>query len=111
LHRAAAFVALVKLFNEPQYLAERTEDDPHAGITQIDYEEQTAGYQAAYSRLASSESAEVDPVAYVKSPQEFVGEQLTRFCKSTSGGTTLISSGGPQVQPFVEALNRAGYLA
>ncbi|KAH7929305.1 Cse1-domain-containing protein [Leucogyrophana mollusca] len=73
-----AFTALAKLFNEPQYLTKSTDEaaDASAGLTEIDYEEQTAGYQAAYSRLAASESAPVDPVAYVRDPREFLSAAL-----------------------------------
>ncbi|KAG2347759.1 hypothetical protein BDR05DRAFT_996109 [Suillus weaverae] len=35
------------------------------GITEIDSEEQTAGYQAVYYRLAVADGVPVDPVAYV----------------------------------------------
>ena len=59
-HRSQAFVALSKLFSEPQYLSTSTStDDPHAGLTEIDYEEANAGYQAAYSRLAAAEANKV----------------------------------------------------
>ncbi|THH02005.1 hypothetical protein EW026_g797 [Hermanssonia centrifuga] len=71
-----AFQALAKLFSEPQYLTKDKDEDPDAGLTVIDYEEQTAGYQAAYSRLAASETASVDPVAYVRDPRDFLGNEL-----------------------------------
>ena len=63
--RSVAFTALVKLFSEPQYFASKETDTSGTGQTEIDYEEQTAGYQAAYSQLAASESGPVDPVANV----------------------------------------------
>ncbi|KAH7910550.1 CAS/CSE protein [Hygrophoropsis aurantiaca] len=86
----AAFTALARLFNEPQYLTKSSGDaDTNAGITEIDYEEQTAGYQAAYSRLASSESAPVDPVAYVRDPREFLSASLAK--------------GSPQVKTLLAA--------
>ncbi|KAF9447282.1 Cse1-domain-containing protein [Macrolepiota fuliginosa MF-IS2] len=77
-----AYQAVVKLFGEPQHLSKKSDEDPHAGITEIDYEEQTAGYQAAYSRLAASEAQEVDPVAYVSNPQQFFQEQLENLQKT-----------------------------
>ncbi|KAF5343738.1 hypothetical protein D9756_011534 [Leucocoprinus leucothites] len=76
-----AYQAVSKLFSEPQHLSKKTDADPHAGITEIDYEEQTAGYQAAYSRLAASESQEADPVAYISNPQQFFQEQLENLQK------------------------------
>lgn len=94
-----------------------TEDEGFSGITEIDHEEQTAGYQAAYSRLAASESAEseIDPVAYVSDPQQFLGEQFVAFGRT--GGRTgasslqqLLSKGDPAViQPFVRSLAAAGF--
>lgn len=111
-NRPATFTALVKLFSEPQYLASKTEDDPHAALTEIDYEEQTAGYQAAYSRLAASESTEVDPVGYVQNPREFLGQELVQFSKEAGGGQVrqLISAADQAiVGSFVQALAAAGY--
>ncbi|XP_006455464.1 hypothetical protein AGABI2DRAFT_226927 [Agaricus bisporus var. bisporus H97] len=86
-----AYQALIKLFSEPQHLSKKNDEDPHAGITEIDYEEQTAGYQAAYSRLAASEMQEVDPVAYVSNPQQFFQEQVDLLEKAY----------GPQVQALM----------
>ncbi|KAH0831108.1 hypothetical protein J3R83DRAFT_13674 [Lanmaoa asiatica] len=76
-HRPTVFTALVKLFSEPQYLASKEgESSGGTGLTEIDYEEQTAGYQAAYSRLAASESGPVDPVGYVGDVRAFLGRAL-----------------------------------
>jgi exportin-2 (importin alpha re-exporter) len=53
---------MVALVQQPQSAAgaDAGDDDPDAGLTAIDFEEQTAGYQAAYSRLAAAEGA-ADP--------------------------------------------------
>lgn len=91
--RPKAYQAVVKLFNEPQHLSKKAEEDPHAGLTEIDYEEQTAGYQAAYSRLAASENQEADPVAYISNPQQFFQEQLENLQKTY----------GSQVQTLMSA--------
>lgn len=109
IFRPQSFAALVTLFREPQYLKEDSKADPFAGITEIDYEEQTAGYQAAFSKLAASESAPVDPVAYVKDPNEFLGEELSRLAKSDPKVTQLIAAAGPTVAPLMQALQGAGY--
>jgi len=74
--RTLAYQALIKIFTEPQHLSKKMNEDAHVGVTEIDIEEQTAGYQAAYSRLVASESQEVDPVAYVSNPQQFFEEQI-----------------------------------
>jgi exportin-2 (importin alpha re-exporter) len=109
-NRPAAFTSLVKVFNEPQYLKTTSEDDTSTGLTAIDYEEQTAGYQAAYSRLAASESAPVDPVAYVKDPREFLGRALGKMDKPTL--RTLVGRCDQGVVgPFLQGLVAEGYLA
>lgn len=113
LNRPATFTSLVKLFSEPQYLTStKDEEDPHAAITVIDYEEQTAGYQAAYSKLAASESIEVDPAAYVRDPQQYLGEQLVLLSKRQGQQLkAMLSTADPvTVKPFVQALSRAGYV-
>ncbi|KAN0094806.1 CAS/CSE protein, C-terminus domain containing protein [Tylopilus felleus] len=113
----AVFTALVKLFSEPQYLASKEGDaSTTTGLTEIDYEEQTAGYQAAYSRLAASESAPVDPMAYVADVRGFLGQALG----GGAGGKVVLSKealmvfvGGceePVVRAFLEGLVRDGYL-
>ena len=71
-----SFGALVKVFSEPMQLKKDTQENAEAGITAIDYEEQTAGYQAAYSRLAASEVESPDPVAYIREPRQFLSQQL-----------------------------------
>lgn len=55
------------------------EEDPDAGLTAVDHEEQNAGYQAAYSRLAASESVTIDPVEYVNDPRELLENELGRL--------------------------------
>jgi len=77
------FIALAKLFSEPQHLtsSQKEKDTDPLSMTEIDYEEQTVGYQAAYSRLAASESGEPDPVAYIHDPQGYAGQSLAEFGK------------------------------
>ncbi|KAJ7077918.1 CAS/CSE protein [Mycena belliarum] len=77
----STFTSLVQLFRG-QYLAgvpattKNGDDTASVGITEIDQEEQAAGYQAAYSRLAASETVEADPVAYVRDPEEYLRNEL-----------------------------------
>ena len=108
--RPTTFTALVKLFKEPQYLTKKDEDeDPDAGITAIDYEEQTAGYQAAYSRLAASETVSVDPVAYVRDPRDFLGQELSKLAQRDPRVKSLISAADPSlVGPFLQSLATLG---
>ncbi|KIM79693.1 hypothetical protein PILCRDRAFT_791278, partial [Piloderma croceum F 1598] len=93
------FTALVKLFQEPKYIDKKGAEahDPHNGLTDVDFEEQNAGYQAAYSRLAASESATSDPVAYVSDPKEFLAQELLRLSKSEPRVKSLLGAADPQV--------------
>ncbi|KAK7436636.1 importin-alpha export receptor [Stygiomarasmius scandens] len=104
--------SLIKLFSEPQYLSQKSpSDEQDVGITEIDYEEQTAGYQAAYSRLAGSSSAEKDPVEYVPDPQAYLGQEMVRFCREQGqGAKELLGKGDAGVlQPFLSSMASAGY--
>ncbi|KAJ7767471.1 CAS/CSE protein [Mycena maculata] len=104
----AAFTTLAQLFRS-QYLAGATaasktaDDTASVGITDVDQEEQAAGYQAAYSRLAASETVEADPVEYVRDPAEFLRSELSEM-RGRSGQQlqTLLSAVDPSV---VGALN------
>ncbi|GLB42771.1 putative importin alpha re-exporter [Lyophyllum shimeji] len=107
----ATFASLAKLFSEPQYLngTKAEGEDADAALTAIDFEEQTAGYQAAYSRLAAADTPEPDPVEYVRDPQQFLGEELVRLAKMR-GGEVKAMVEAANVAPFVQALARAGYV-
>ncbi|KAF8188046.1 importin alpha re-exporter [Pholiota molesta] len=87
------YSSLGRLFKERQYLDQKPEDTGDAAITAIDFEEQAAGYQAAYSRLAASETAEVDPVAYVANPLQYLQQELQK----------LTARYGQQVQSLIAA--------
>jgi exportin-2 (importin alpha re-exporter) len=82
---------MAKLFQEPQFLTDTSTNNSTVGITEVDYEEATAGYQAAYSRLAASETAPVDPVAYVRDPRAYVQQQLQRASQADPRVKTLIA--------------------
>lgn len=102
---------MVKLFHESQYLDKDSEEDPDAGLTAIDHEEQNAGYQASYSRLAASEAVAVDPVAYIRDPKEYLGQELVRLSKSDGRVKTLLAAGDPNiVGPFIQSLSASGYV-
>ncbi|KAF8635563.1 hypothetical protein AX15_000213 [Amanita polypyramis BW_CC] len=110
------FTSVARLFSEPQYLSrpDKESDDPYAGLTEIDYEEQTAGYQTAYSRLAASETSEADYVGHIRNPQEFLGQQLIEFSKAYGPGNVqrlLGSADQSVVGPLLQALSTAGYFS
>ena len=80
-NRTDALAGLYRLLGNPQRLTKKPdgEDDADAGLTAIDHEEQNAGYQAAYSRLAATESVVIDPVGYVNDPREQLENGLVRL--------------------------------
>lgn len=108
-NRGPTFQALAKLFQTEQLLT-KEEADADAGLTAIDHEEQAAGYQAAYSRLAAAEAAPVDPVAHVQNLKAFVGQELARVSARDSRVKGWISTTDVSVTgPFVQALAASGY--
>jgi exportin-2 (importin alpha re-exporter) len=72
---------LGKIFGEPQYFTKSTEAEAEAdvAITAIDFEEQAAGYQAAYSRLAASELPQPDVIGYVQNPLQYFQQELDKL--------------------------------
>ena len=91
-------------------LTKKDELDPDAGLTQVDFEEQTAGYQAAYSRLAAAEAAPVDPVAHVKDLKAFVGQELAQLSARDPRVKAWVARTDASVTgPFVQALAASGY--
>ncbi|KAG7096402.1 hypothetical protein E1B28_003845 [Marasmius oreades] len=114
-----AFTSLIKLFGPVNNLKDvkssgpsGDDDDAFVAMTAIDEEEQSAGYQAAYSRLAAAESSETDPLSYVTDTQKFLGEEMVRFSKSDGGVRlkTLLAQVDPNVAgPVVQSLAGAGY--
>jgi exportin-2 (importin alpha re-exporter) len=99
---------LVGLFQEPQHLDEKPDESSH-GYTEIDYEEQTAGYQASFSKLAAAESAPADCVAYAGHPQEFVRAQLAAMTKAQPEAKNLLLAGDTNIiRPFLQTI---GYVS
>ncbi|KAI0262819.1 Cse1-domain-containing protein [Gloeopeniophorella convolvens] len=84
---------LAEVFKEPRAFA--AADDSGTGVTEIDLEEQAAGYQAAYSKLAAASAPPPDLVAYVGDMTVFVSGELTRLINAEPG-----------VRPLVKQANR-----
>jgi len=99
-----AFAALEKLLSTKGALATSAEedDDPHAALTAIDYEEQTAGYQAAFSKLAASQLQRPHPIAYIPDAEVFVKLALSQAVAQNSHIRSLLAS-MPQT-PWVQGL-------
>ena len=109
--RPPTFQALAKLFQTEQQLSKTADTDPDAGLTQVDWEEQTAGYQAAYSRLAAAESAPVDPVAAVTSLPAYVGQELAQLRQREPRVAAWVAATDASVTgPFVAAMQGAGFV-
>ncbi|KAG8908300.1 importin-alpha export receptor [Tulasnella sp. 403] len=72
-----AFQALETLISSPKVVSgDVDDDDPDVALTAIDYEEQTAGYQAAFSRLAASQPAQFDAASYTKDAVAYTKQEL-----------------------------------
>ena len=100
--------ALLKLFQGPKYVDTKAADTTDA-LTAVDYEEQNAGYQAAYSRLAASESAPSDPVAYVGNTKDYLAQELVRVSKLDPRVKSLLGASDPKVTgPFLRSLEASG---
>jgi exportin-2 (importin alpha re-exporter) len=103
---------LVKLFRDPQFLQTKQNEEVDSGMTEIDFEEATAGYQAAYSRIAASEVAAADPVGYVGNVQEYLGQQLAQANKADSRIKDLVQAGDAEiVGQFLKDLASGGYIS
>ena len=94
--------ALARLFYQPDVLKRDAAEDPHAGLTAIDLEEQSAGYQAAYARLAAAEAVPEEPVGYIGEVRQFVINELTQLARTKQGAKTMIQTQGSLVKDIVE---------
>jgi exportin-2 (importin alpha re-exporter) len=73
-------------------------------LTTLDYEEQNVGYQAAFSRLAASQPAKVDPVAYVTNSQAFMQSELAKLINSDTSGMVRSLVGQAESSGLVRGL-------
>ena len=85
--RPALMEQLVGLFKEPKAFASTAGDagtGSGTGTTNIDLEEQAAGYQAAYSKLATAVVSQTDVVAYAGNGdvRSYVSGEFTRLFRA-----------------------------
>ncbi|KAG9087307.1 importin-alpha export receptor, partial [Ceratobasidium sp. 370] len=77
--------AVIALFGAPTLTKSKdevqTSDD---AVTAIDHEEQGAGYQAGFSRLAASEGDKTDLVSYAPHPQQYLVQEMQTALQDTS---------------------------
>ncbi|KAH8981961.1 CAS/CSE protein [Lactarius hatsudake] len=93
---------LAGLFKEKNAFAAQDNDGTGTGVTEIDLEEQAAGYQAAYSKLAAAGAQAQDVVAYAGDVRVHVAREFTRLLSAEPGVKTLIGQADQsQVGPFL----------
>jgi len=96
---------LAGLFRETNAFAAQDDDGTGTGATEIDLEEQAAGYQAAYSKLATAGTPALDVVAYAGDVRLHVAREFTRLLGAEPGVKTLITQAdGSVVGPFLASL-------
>ncbi|TDL23186.1 Cse1-domain-containing protein [Rickenella mellea] len=105
-----SLAALAIVYGKPQSAVSlQGSDDADVALTVIDFEEQTAGYQAAYSKLAASETAQDDPLAYVADTKEYIAQELGRALQSDQRlGSLVKMSVQTHVKPFLVSLGISG---
>jgi exportin-2 (importin alpha re-exporter) len=92
---------LAGLFRESNAFATEADDATGTGATEIDLEEQAAGYQAAYSKLATAGTPARDVVAYAGDVRVHVAREFTRLLGAEPGMKTLA---GMAEGPFFASL-------
>lgn len=100
---------LVALFKEPKAFSSTTDAGSGTGMTNIDLEEQAAGYQAAYSKLATAVVPQADVVAYAGNGdvRSYVAGEFTRlFGAQPDVVRTLVGQQQDQslIRPFLSSL-------
>lgn len=96
---------LAGLFKETNAFAAPDDDGTGTGATEIDLEEQAAGYQAAYSKLAAAGAPARDVVAYAGDVRVHVAREFTRLLSAEPGVKTLVGQADQsQVGPFLLSL-------
>jgi exportin-2 (importin alpha re-exporter) len=100
---------LAELFKEPKAFSSTTDTSTGTGMTNIDLEEQAAGYQAAYSKLATAIVPQADVVAYAGNGdvRSYVAGEFTRlFGAQPDVVRTLVGQQADQslIRPFLSSL-------
>ena len=96
---------LAGLFRETNAFAATDDGGVGTGATEIDLEEQAAGYQAAYSKLATAGAPAQDVVAYAGDVRLHVAREFTRLFSAEPGVKTLVGQADQsQVGSFLASL-------
>jgi exportin-2 (importin alpha re-exporter) len=105
LQRPALLAQLARLFRETNTFAAPDDDGTGTGATEIDLEEQAAGYQAAYSKLATAGAPALDVVAYAGDVRLHVAREFTRLFGAEPGVKSLVGQADQSVvRPFLASL-------
>lgn len=88
----SAFIVLGEMLAGSQDLSSHSKTESTLGVTAVDFEEENAGYQAAYSRLAASESLPMDVVQSVQNPLELLQHQLQDLMQREQHIRTILQS-------------------
>jgi exportin-2 (importin alpha re-exporter) len=105
LCRAPLLGQLAGLFRETNAFAAAADDGTGTGATEIDLEEQAAGYQAAYSKLATAGTPTRDVIAYAGDVRLHVAREFTRLLGAEPGVKTLVGLADQSlVGPFFASL-------
>jgi len=108
-----ALNALLKLLLQPGKHAQKDggSDINEEALSLIDLEEQNAGYQAGFSKLAASQPLPTDPVPHVSDASEYLASEFARAVREGQQGRykRLLSGAEPQLAaPLIQALGAAG---
>lgn len=92
------------ILNETISLCRGPRVSKDSDLTEIDHEEQNAGYSAAYSRFGASDTAPTDPVAWVSYLQAYLDQELIQNNPRVESSAADPAAAGP----FLEYLTNAG---
>jgi len=94
-------VTLLELLSMPGLAKDsKTDVEAEDALSSIDHEEQNAGYQAAFTRLAASESTKFDPVAYVPDTKIFLCSEVSRVAKADQRINPLLATASQSTPLF-----------
>lgn len=88
----------------PGFAKDSKTDEAEDVLSSIDHEEQSAGYQAAFTRLAASEPPKFDPVAYVPDTGAYLRSELSRVAKADPRVSPLLKTASGSTPLFATTL-------
>lgn len=98
--RPTTLVALLKLLHtEGIVKTDATAPSADDALSAIDFEEQAAGYQAAYAKVSASEAPRVDPVGFVQDPRVYLASELAKVAQDprVNAQLALVNQSSPEL--------------